>query len=88
MGLPVHWRADYAGWLIDQYHQGHGAHVVTLNAEMAMQADQNPALRQVILNAELVIPDGAGVVLYFRTKGQHIQRAPGIELAATVLKRL
>ena len=88
MGLPVHWRADYAGWLVDQYRQGYGAHVVTLNAEMAMQADQNPALRQVILNAELVIPDGAGVVLYFLTRGQRIERAPGIELAATVLKRL
>ncbi|MGB3136366.1 MAG: WecB/TagA/CpsF family glycosyltransferase [Nodosilinea sp.] len=88
MGLPVHRRADYAGWLVNRYRQGHGAHVVTLNAEMAMQADQNPTLRQTILDAELVIPDGSGVVLYFRTKGQQIERAPGIELAAAVLKRL
>ena len=88
MGLPVHWRADYAGWLLDQYRLGHGAHVVTLNAEMAMQADQSPPLRQIILKAELVIPDGAGVVLYFRTQGRRIPRTPGIELAANVLKRL
>jgi len=88
MGLPVHWRPDYAGWLLEQHRQGRGTHVVTLNAEMAMQADQNPALRQIVVNAELVIPDGAGVVLYFRTQGRRIQRTPGIELAANVLKRL
>jgi N-acetylglucosaminyldiphosphoundecaprenol N-acetyl-beta-D-mannosaminyltransferase len=88
MGLPVHWRPDYAGWLLEQYRQGQGAHVVTLNAEMAMQADQDPALRQIILAADLVIPDGAGVVLYFRTQGWRIRRTPGIELAAHVLQQL
>ncbi|HIK43461.1 MAG TPA: WecB/TagA/CpsF family glycosyltransferase [Leptolyngbyaceae cyanobacterium M65_K2018_010] len=88
MGLPVHWRPNYADWLLAEYRQGRGTHVVTLNAEMAMQADHHPALRQVILGADLVIPDGAGVVLYFRTQGRRIQRTPGIELAANVLKRL
>jgi N-acetylglucosaminyldiphosphoundecaprenol N-acetyl-beta-D-mannosaminyltransferase len=88
MGLPVHWRHDYAGWLLEQYRRGCGAHVVTLNAEMAMQADVNPTLRAIILAADLVIPDGAGVVLYFRLKGQRVMRTPGIELAANLLKRL
>jgi len=88
MGLPVHWRHDYSGWLLERCRRGEGAHVVTLNAEMAMQADHNPVLRNIILNADLVIPDGAGVVLYFRLKGHHIERTPGIELAANLLKRL
>lgn len=88
MGLPVHSHADYGRWLLEQYRQGEGSHVVTLNAEMAMQADQNPELRQIILAADLVIPDGAGVVLYFRTQGHRITRMPGIELAATLLARL
>jgi len=74
MGLPVHWRHDYSGWLLERCRRGEGAHVVTLNAEMAMQADHNPVLRNIILNADLVIPDGAGVVLYFRLKGHHIER--------------
>ncbi len=39
---------------------------VTLNAEMTMQARRNPSLSTVIENADLVIPDGAGVVLYLR----------------------
>lgn len=88
MGLPVHWRPNYADWLLRQYRQGQGAHVVTLNAEMAMQADSNPALRQIILAADLVIPDGAGVVLYFRLQGRRMERVPGIELAAQVLEGL
>jgi N-acetylglucosaminyldiphosphoundecaprenol N-acetyl-beta-D-mannosaminyltransferase len=88
MGLPVHWSRHYVDWLLLRHRQGLGAHVVTLNAEMAMQADSTPALREVIHQAELVIPDGAGIVLYFRLKGRHIQRYPGIELAEELLQKL
>ncbi|MEY3297092.1 MAG: N-acetylglucosaminyldiphosphoundecaprenol N-acetyl-beta-D-mannosaminyltransferase [Cyanobacteriota bacterium] len=88
MGLPVHVGTNYADWLLAQYRAGRGSHVVTLNAEMAMQADRNPTLRQIITGADLIIPDGAGVVLYFRVKGKRIERTPGIELAAQVLQRL
>lgn len=88
MGMPVHWHPHYPDWLLSQHRQGKGAHVVTLNAEMAMQADQLPPLRRLIQSAELVIPDGAGIVLYFRTQGKRIARMPGIELAAELLQRL
>ncbi len=37
---------------MQRLHQGLGSHVVTLNAEMAMQAEQNPALADVIRKAE------------------------------------
>jgi N-acetylglucosaminyldiphosphoundecaprenol N-acetyl-beta-D-mannosaminyltransferase len=86
LGLPVHILDDYAGWLIERLHQGLGSHVVTLNAEMAMQAEQNPALGDVIRSAELVIPDGSGVVLYLRMRGKSAQRFPGIELAESLLQ--
>ncbi|MFM6152306.1 MAG: WecB/TagA/CpsF family glycosyltransferase, partial [Sphaerospermopsis kisseleviana] len=80
LGLPVHVMKDYPDWLIDCLQQGQGTHVVTLNAEMTMQAERNLALAKVIKNAELVIPDGAGVVLYLQyLLGQDIQRCPGIE---------
>lgn len=85
LGLPVHLCEDYPGWLRTRLHRGLGSHVVTLNAEMAMQAEQNPALASLIRNADLVIPDGAGVVLYLRFKGQPVQRCPGIELAEALL---
>ncbi|HEY9764216.1 MAG TPA: WecB/TagA/CpsF family glycosyltransferase [Trichocoleus sp.] len=88
MGLPIHVGTDYTRWLVTRHRQGEGSHVVTLNAEMAMQSEQDPKLRQIIEAADLVIPDGAGVVLYFRTQGRRIQRQPGIELAADVLAAL
>jgi len=86
LGLPVHILDDYAGWLIERLHQGLGSHVVTLNAEMAMQAEQNPALADVIRSAELVIPDGSGVVLYLWLRGKSARRYPGIELAESLLQ--
>jgi hypothetical protein len=87
LGLPVHILDDYAGWLMERLHQGLGSHVVTLNAEMAMQAEQNPALADVIRKAELVIPDGSGVVMYLRMRGKPAQRYPGIELAESLLQQ-
>lgn len=88
MGLPVHLGRDYPRWLMERYRRGQGAHVVTLNAEMAMQSDQDQRLRQIVKAADLVIPDGAGIVLYFRLKGRRVQRCPGIELAAALLAQL
>ncbi|MEH1795621.1 MULTISPECIES: WecB/TagA/CpsF family glycosyltransferase [unclassified Nostoc] len=89
LGIPVHVMANYPGWLLECLQQSRGIHVVTLNAEMTMQAEQNQFLAQVIKNAELVIPDGAGVVLYLRwLLWQKVQRFPGIELAETLLQEL
>lgn len=86
LGLPLHVLEGYSQWLLDGIAQPGGVHVVTLNAEMAMQADQDSALAKVIHRAELVVPDGAGVVVYLRLRGQTIQRCPGIELAASVIR--
>jgi N-acetylglucosaminyldiphosphoundecaprenol N-acetyl-beta-D-mannosaminyltransferase len=87
LGLPVHIMKNYPDWLLDCLREEKGTHVVTLNAEMTMQAERNPALAKVIQNAELVIPDGAGVVLYLQyLLGQDVQRFPGIELAENLLQ--
>jgi N-acetylglucosaminyldiphosphoundecaprenol N-acetyl-beta-D-mannosaminyltransferase len=89
LGIPVHVMSNYPGWLLECLEQNRGAHVVTLNAEMTMQAEQNHTLAAVIRNAELVIPDGAGVVLYLRWLfWQKVQRCPGIELAEKLLQEL
>jgi N-acetylglucosaminyldiphosphoundecaprenol N-acetyl-beta-D-mannosaminyltransferase len=87
LGLPVHLLQNYPNWLLEQVQQQRGTHVVTLNAEMAMQAEQNPDLAAVIHKAELVIPDGAGVVLYLKLRGRQVERCPGIELAEAVLRQ-
>ncbi|MBD2198718.1 MULTISPECIES: WecB/TagA/CpsF family glycosyltransferase [Calothrix] len=89
LGIPVHVMTNYPGWLLECLQQGKGTHVVTLNAEMTMQAERNSALAKVIQDAELVIPDGAGVVLYLRwLLWQKVERCPGIELAETLLREL
>lgn len=86
LGLPIHLASDYPGWLLARLQQQQGGQVVTLNAEMAIQAEKNPTLAGVIRRAELVIPDGAGVVLYLRfLRGRKVQRFPGIELAESLL---
>jgi N-acetylglucosaminyldiphosphoundecaprenol N-acetyl-beta-D-mannosaminyltransferase len=86
LGLPVHLLDDYIGWLLACARQQQGCHVVTLNAEMTMAAEQNLPLAQIIRDAELVIPDGAGIVLYLKLYGRSTQRCPGIELAETLLR--
>ncbi|MBD2346849.1 WecB/TagA/CpsF family glycosyltransferase [Anabaena subtropica] len=89
LGIPVHVMSNYPSWLLECLQHGKGAHVVTLNAEMTMQAQQNTLLTKIIQNAELVIPDGAGVVMYLRWLcWQKVQRCPGIELAETLLQTI
>jgi N-acetylglucosaminyldiphosphoundecaprenol N-acetyl-beta-D-mannosaminyltransferase len=88
LNLPLHLSNDYAAYLLERSQQAQGAHVVTLNAEMAMLADKDPAVAQVIRQADLVIPDGAGVVIYLKLRGYQQKRCPGIELAANLLEKL
>lgn len=89
MGLPVHQSPNYVQWLRHRIADKQGTHVVTINAEMCMQAQQDEQLRQFIESADLVAPDGSGVELFFRLfKGRAIRRYPGIELAADLLRDL
>ena len=79
LGLPVHILENYPNWLLDCLKESKGTHVVTLNAEMTMQAERNFPLAKIIKNAELVIPDGAGVALYLKyLLGEKVKRFPGI----------
>lgn len=86
LGIGVDILSDYPRWLASRIEQRQGTHVVTFNAEMAMQTRQNRELADIIQAAELVVPDGSGVVLYSRLQGLKIQRCPGIELAEALLK--
>ncbi|NEO68130.1 WecB/TagA/CpsF family glycosyltransferase [Moorena sp. SIO3H5] len=87
LGLPVHLLDNYSNYLDDRLTKGLGSHVVTLNAEMAIQGERNPELAAVIKQAELVIPDGAGIIFYLRLHGKKKQRCPGIELAQSLLAK-
>ncbi|MGB0561362.1 MAG: WecB/TagA/CpsF family glycosyltransferase [Spirulinaceae cyanobacterium] len=86
--LPIHLCTDYTAWVRSRLESGQGTHIVTLNAEMAMLADQTPRLAAVLQNAELVVPDGAGVVFYLKLRRYSQARCPGIELAASVIEAM
>lgn len=61
-------------------------HLVTINAEMAYAATQNTTLMAALQQAELIIPDGIGVVWALGRQGMHVQRLPGIELVEELLQ--
>ncbi|MGV2831062.1 WecB/TagA/CpsF family glycosyltransferase [Myxosarcina sp. GI1(2024)] len=88
LNLKIHLHDDYCQWLLTRLTEGIGTHVVTLNAEMTMMAQEDNALAKAIEQADLVIPDGAGIILYMRLRGVKRDRCPGIELAASLLERL
>ena len=88
LDLQVHLLDDYTDWLLDRLDRGIGTHVVTLNAEMSMMAQEDEALARTISTAELVIPDGAGIVIYMRLRGRKHPRCPGIELAASLIEQI
>lgn len=67
--------------LISGWHMGRGSRIITLNPEMLMAAEVSPALKEAILTADLVIPDGVGIVWALRRQGQPIFRLTGVDLA-------
>ncbi len=66
---------------------GRHLHVVTLNAEMVVTSQKDRELDRIVRHADLIVPDGAGVVFALRTKGAAVSRLPGIELAHAALAR-
>ncbi|WP_374713475.1 WecB/TagA/CpsF family glycosyltransferase [Symbiobacterium terraclitae] len=67
-----------------------GAHmVVTPNAEIADAARRDPELAAIINGADLVVPDGIGVVMAARLLGDPLpERVGGADLAASLLAAL
>ncbi|ABB14221.1 WecB/TagA/CpsF family glycosyltransferase [Carboxydothermus hydrogenoformans] len=64
------------------------AHIITINPEMIYAALNNPDLKQLVLNADLILPDGVGIVLAGKIKGQSFkERVPGIELVEGVIRK-
>jgi N-acetylglucosaminyldiphosphoundecaprenol N-acetyl-beta-D-mannosaminyltransferase len=63
--------------------------VVTPNAEIAYAAAENPALAAIINEADLVVPDGAGVVLASRILGDPVpEKVAGTDLATRLVGEL
>lgn len=85
LSLHVHLLNNYRDWLLARLERGIGTHVVTLNAEMTIMAEENAALGKAITAADLIIPDGSGIIIYMLLRGVKHQRCPGIELAESLI---
>jgi len=83
LGYPVHLVTSLQArtFVKNAIEQRKTLQVVTLNPEMMMQGDQNVELGDILKSAELILPDGAGVVWALRRQGYHISRLPGIEFS-------
>jgi len=63
--------------------------VVTPNAEIAYAASQDPDLSAIINGADLVVPDGIGVVMAARLLGDPVpEKVGGADLATNLLRAL
>lgn len=61
--------------------------IVTLNAEMSMQSQENPALAEVIKACGLVVPDGSGVIWALKRQGVHTPKVAGVDLVRGMAAR-
>lgn len=61
--------------------------IITINPEMIMQGLKNKDLNRVLKAADLIIPDGIGVVKVLKQIGvKNIKRLPGIELSQSIIE--
>ncbi|PIQ27401.1 glycosyltransferase [bacterium (Candidatus Blackallbacteria) CG17_big_fil_post_rev_8_21_14_2_50_48_46] len=60
-------------------------HLVTMNAEMAYSALENPDFMRILQSADLIIPDGIGVVWALARQGVKVARLPGVEIVEDLL---
>ena len=66
-----------------------GRYVVTPNPEIVMLTKENPALKEALAGADIVLPDGAGIVKGAAILGRPMkEKVPGIDFACGVMARL
>ena len=62
--------------------------LVTLNPEIVIQAQTNPALQQALLHADLTVADGVGILWAAKQFGGTLSgRVPGVDLVPKVLEQ-
>lgn len=63
-------------------------HVITANPEIVMGANQDPQLKKITDEADLITPDGIGIVMASRWKGEPVaERVAGYDLLLKLLEK-
>lgn len=80
--LPLDAAVRLVAGRIAEFRAGRGGpmQIVTINAEMAINAIEDPELATVIQACGLVVPDGSGVVWALRRKGVPTLKVAGVDL--------
>lgn len=60
-------------------------HIVTINPEMIMYAQKNPAFFEILENSDLNIIDGVGVKIALKLKGQTPNQIRGVDFSRSLL---
>lgn len=82
-------KAEAVEWALELIDAREGRYVVTPNPEIVMLAKENPALKEALAGADIVLPDGAGIVKGAAILGRPMkEKVPGIDFACGVMARL
>jgi N-acetylglucosaminyldiphosphoundecaprenol N-acetyl-beta-D-mannosaminyltransferase len=72
--------------IFERVESSQRAFVVTANAVIMLRIRKDPDYRKAVEKADIVIPDGAGIVLASRIKGKVVHKYPGVELTVDLLR--
>lgn len=73
-------------YLVNRVEDHKPTHVVTANPEIVMYADKSPEYKQVLLEADMIVPDGIGVVYASRLRKKPVEeRVAGYDLLHKLL---
>lgn len=80
---------EAASKALELMEQRRSAYVVTPNPEIVWMCRDNAALKEAVASADLVVPDGIGVIYGARILGTPLkERVPGIDLGTKLFERL
>ncbi|USB32865.1 WecB/TagA/CpsF family glycosyltransferase [Paenibacillus sp. YPG26] len=89
-GIPVcKWgMEDTVKYLTEAVQSGKPHQIITANPIMVMAALENPEYKTMMQNADLIVPDGTGVVWAARKGGQPVaERVAGFDLLHELMKQ-
>ena len=82
-------KQEAVAFALDSIHHRRGGYVVTPNPEIVMEAAVNPDLSNALDCAELVLPDGIGIIYGARILGTPLrEKVPGIDFADDLMEQL